>query len=113
MKAIRFFSLVLLTLLFCVSYANEKGSNLGERHDTHISGTLGNSKVYVKPENVMFDKDDIYVRLNQNWVQTNALYSDAAGLYMIDSQGAWTCGRCNYYNTSNDWTCDNCGRRRE
>lgn len=112
MKTIRFFSLVLLTVLFCTSYANELGSISDGRNETRITSASENSRIYIHPENVMFDKHEIYVRLNQNWVQTNALYSDAHGLYMIDEQGGWTCGKCNNYNTKNQWTCERCGRSR-
>lgn len=110
MKTIRFFSLVLLTVLFCTSYANEPGSISDGRNETRITVTSQNSKIYIHPENVMFDKHEMYVRLNQNWVQTNSLYSDDRGLYMIDSYSGWTCPKCNKQNTDR-WQCSKCGYR--
>jgi rubrerythrin len=70
-------------------------------------------KMYVDLSNIHFDQKDMYVYLNEEWVGTNAIYSDAEGFYIIETQGGWTCGSCGYYNEGNNWTCDDCGRRRD
>ncbi len=75
--------------------------------DSHKEG-----KIYVDSNKIVFDNKEIHVCLNQNWVQTNAVFADANGFYIVDEKGGWTCGFCGYYNTTSLRYCDNCDRER-
>lgn len=70
-------------------------------------------KIYIDSSNIQIDKKQIYVYLDEDWVPTNAIYSDTQGTYIIQTKGGWTCSRCDYYNEDNNWTCDKCGARRD
>jgi hypothetical protein len=65
-------------------------------------------KTYVEPKDIHFHEKNLYVLINGNWAQANAIYVDEYGPY-VDS---WTCSGCGGNTTSNPWTCDVCGRRR-
>jgi len=69
-------------------------------------------RLYIGSGDVAFKNNEIYVSVNNNWVQTNAVYSDTSGVYVDQNSIGWTCGY-GHYNTTNVWTCDKCGRRRE
>jgi len=89
-------------------------ATVSQAHEGHskVESTTEETKTYIDPTNIQFNNKQIYVRLNQDWVQTNAVFSDATGLYIVSNKGGWTCGYCAYYNTTNLWVCDNCGRPR-
>ncbi len=72
------------------------------------------SKIYVQPKDITFKDNEIYVFLNQNWVKTNTVYTDAQGLFVDSSKIGWTCSYCGWYNTDNIYVCENprCGRQR-
>ncbi len=113
MRFMKILSLFILAILCCKTYAHE---NLSHSHqECSLSATPDSSqkaKIYLHPENIVFHGKDIYVLLNQNWIQTNAIFSDNSGIYMYDNKGGWTCGYCGYYNEGSYWTCDRCGKRR-
>lgn len=70
------------------------------------------NRIYVKPTDIAFQNNEMYVSVNNNQVQTNAVYSDTTGVFVDANKIGWRCGRCNYVNTENLWTCDNCGHPR-
>ena len=43
-----------------------------------------NNKIYIKPADLAIKDNEIYVLLNQNWVKTNTIHSDAKGIF-VDS----------------------------
>ncbi len=104
MKVMKFSFFFLFIAICCAVNANEKTIHTLASNIT---------KTYIDPNNIQFDNNNIYVCVNQNWVQTNAVCKDEQGLYIIDEQGAWKCSYCKQWTDSNPWTCDFCGRRRE
>ncbi|MCX6989754.1 MAG: hypothetical protein NTX49_01620 [Chlamydiae bacterium] len=112
MKYMRVIAFFILAIICSTSYGHENKKCSLEQNQSLAASAQRKSKIYINPEHVMFRGKDMYVSLNQNWVQTSALFSDSEGMYIFDSQGGWTCGACNYYNTSSIWSCDRCGKRR-
>ncbi len=97
--------------LICFGYSSLSfcaDGSIGERQEKRIS----KGKRYVDASHLHFDKNDIYVLMEKNWMKTDAVFSDENGFYVIDPVGAWICAGCGYYNTSNNWSCDGCGRRK-
>lgn len=70
------------------------------------------NKTYIDSNKIMFENKEIYVCLNQNWLKTDAVYSDTNGYYIVNDKGGWTCSVCGFYNTMSLRYCDNCHRER-
>lgn len=123
MKTMKFISLMLFTALCCSLCAHEDmpSVSVGDRANCHVADNkeMFNpcqeriEKRYVDPSNVRFAQKEMYVQLDQDWVVTNAVYTDSTGFYILEAKGGWTCGYCTFYNEGNGWTCDNCGRKRD
>lgn len=111
--------LFLFTILCCKSYAHiGNHSNLSKSSHIESRARLPDTdnakeKKYINANQLHFDQTGIYVQMDQNWVSTNAVYTDANGFYILETKGGWTCGYCGKYNEGNIWTCENCGKRRE
>jgi len=67
--------------------------------------------MYIDPNNIRFDQKDIFVYLNQNWIKTNAIYSDENGLFIPVND--WICGVCHRENKRQMFECEYCHSRRE
>jgi hypothetical protein len=89
----------------CPAAANH--AQMSDPHQAKIE------KRYIDPNNVRFEQKEMYVQLDQNWVITNAVYTDADGFYILETKGGWTCGYCGNYNEGSYWVCERCGRRRD
>ncbi len=72
-------------------------------------------KIYVDPQHIVMHENNLFVNLHQIWVRTNALYSDAEGLY-VTSNSAWPlpfcCDRCGRWNSGFNAVCEYCGTPR-
>jgi hypothetical protein len=90
--------------IFISAFSHEKSTNHQE---------MKIEKIYIDPSKIYFDQKQMYIYLNQDWVGTNAIYSDSEGVYIIETQGGWTCGYCGNYNEDNGWTCNVCNRKRD
>ena len=88
------------TFLICLGYSSLAPCTTKPVNDASI-------KIYVEPENISLCGKEIYVCIQQNWLRTSALFSDAAGVYV----NGWTCPRCSANNTGT-WSCESCGYRR-
>ncbi len=97
-------SIAVLLLMVCLGCLMNSGLSALEKTD--FSNT---TKIYIDPQNVHFHENNIYVGVNQNWLQTDAIHADENGLYMVDY---WMCEYCKYTGSKGLWTCDSCGRRR-
>lgn len=53
-------------------------------------------KIYIEPENLQFDKKDIFVFHHDTWHRVHALFSDEMGLYVSrePSSDTWYCRPC-------------------
>ncbi len=111
MKLRKMFSLLVLLMASTTqAYAYLDSSQEAAKPRMDISSNP--SKIYVSAQNVQFANQEMHVYINQNWIKTEALFSDASGLYIVDSKGGWTCGFCGYYNTTSTRYCDNCDKER-
>jgi hypothetical protein len=121
MKMMKSVLLMLFAMVCCGLYAQEDfpnvsvGSRAAENCSCagHDQNQAKVEKRYIDPSQVQFNQKEMYVQLDQNWVATNAVYTDADGFYILEAKGGWTCGGCGNYNEGNLWTCDRCGRRRD
>ena len=86
MKMLKFVSFFLFAVFCCKSYAHENARMI--------------EKKYIDPNNVRFEQKEMYVQIDQNWVVTNAVYTDTNGFYILETKGGWTCGYCGYYSQS-------------
>lgn len=68
-------------------------------------------KQYVDPQSIVFSDNKIFVPVNGELMQTNALFSDVGGVYAIVDTG-WVCEKCRRKNTDNPWSCIFCGASR-
>ncbi len=63
-------------------------------------------KAYVKPAEIHFVENDIFIHLGDNqWIQAEAISTDSAGLFVSSFKpvdGVWF-----------SWTCGNCGKNNE
>ncbi len=96
----KFKTICLLLSICSLSYAHAQEGPVAKK-----------DRIYINPKDIAFNNNEMYVSINNNLVQTSAVYSDATGVYVDQNQISWTCG-CGYHNTTNVWTCDGCGRRR-
>ena len=94
MKFKSFYLLVAMCALACIQAEEAK---IAEK-----------DRLYVEPHQIAIQNNLIHVSVGNNWMQTDALYSDASGLYVDSHQIGWTCGRCGHYNTTNLYVCDKC-----
>ena|SRR3989304_5134846 len=71
-------------------------------------------KIYVLPENIAVHNNTIFVNLNSEWFQTNALFSDNSGVYVQSNSviGEWQCWRCGFMNMPWTLACHKCGNPR-
>lgn len=102
MKFIKLLSLFAFACICSIAHAQETTQDVSDSKIT---------KMYIEPNQIQFDENNIYVCINQNWTRTTALYTDRNGFYIVDEQGGWTCPRCNTYNTS-PYDCIRCGYSR-
>lgn len=65
------------------------------------------TKIYIDPNNIQFDEKHIYVCIDQEWIQVSAIFTDKLGFFIVNEQQAWTCPRCNFYNTKLTYKCGN------
>ncbi len=102
MKYISFFVLALFTLSVA-GYCLE-----GQTHDLH-------NKTYVQPNQVALSESGIFVFLENAWIPTEALHSDASGMYvtnLLDEKLlGWRCPKCGYWNSWLVNTCAKCSYR--
>lgn len=65
-------------------------------------------KIYIEPENLQFDKKDIFVFHHDTWHRVRALFSDEVGLYVSrqPSQHTWYCYPCTAYHNCSIKECD-------
>jgi len=87
MKMIKVVSFFLFAIFCFKSYAHEN-MQLSDPHQAKIE------KKYIDPNSVRFEQKEMYVQLDQNWVVTNAVYTDSNGFYILETKGGWTCGYC-------------------
>ncbi len=67
-------------------------------------------KIYIEPENLQFDKKDIFVFHHDTWHRVRALFSDEMGLYVSrqPSTNTWRCVDCTRYHNC-DQSCPETG----
>lgn len=63
-------------------------------------------KQYIDPQSITFSDNKIFVPVNGELMQTNAIFSDDGGIYAI--QTGWMCENCKKINTKETWTCEFC-----
>jgi len=72
-------------------------------------------KIYVDPSQVQFAEHQIYVNMNDLWIQTRAVHADENGFYIDSFQQvdetsySWTCRKCGKNNENYRETCRKCG----
>ena len=66
-------------------------------------------KIYLSPVDIQIGQKEIFVYINNNWVQTSMLHSDPSGIYVENPNfSAWLCDRCGRWTTG--WfVCEWCG----
>ena len=72
-------------------------------------------KYYVDPQSVVFKDNTILVAIGQDWVVTNAVYTDADGFYIQEAKWPWTpfiCKECRKANPPYNLVCEVCGTPR-
>ena len=81
---------------------------------TEVKISEAQNKLYVDPQNIHIDGGDILVWFDENWIKTNAIYSDAYGVYVQSDSalGFWECSRCGAMNRPWDFVCRICGETR-
>jgi hypothetical protein len=70
-----------LSLFFCLpqiafacSCYNEKTGQLFQKQ----------GRVYIEPEQLAMSSNGIFIKVDENWFQTTALFSDATGIFIQD-----------------------------
>jgi hypothetical protein len=61
-------------------------------------------KIRVSSNDIYLSNEDIFIRLNGEWILTKAIYSDSLGLYIRNNHTRWIC-ECYYNNYGGDATC--------
>lgn len=75
----------------------------------HEQNTSSKNKIYLSPSHIQIAQEGIFILLENSWVQTSQLQSDASGLFVEPSQFMpWYCDRCERW-TSGWWVCEYCG----
>lgn len=117
MKLMKFAWLFLFSVLCCGSYAHETVRRVPMLDANHVQVSDSKQerieKRYINPNQVQFGQKEMYVQMGEDWVVTNAVYTDAEGFYILETKGGWTCGYCGGYNEGSYWTCEVCGKRRD
>ena len=72
------------------------------------------NKIFVKPENIMFEANCLLVKVNDDWQLAPALYVDEDGYFV--KKVVWPlpyiCAYCGHLNESFTLVCASCGRPR-
>lgn len=70
-------------------------------------------KTYVQPQQIALTPNEILVCVDNQWISTDILRSDAQGIYICKDERDWLhwkCPRCGHMNSSvTDSHCTNCG----
>lgn len=99
MKLMRSISFFLFIMICSISYAN--------KNESIDVKTQKITKLYIDPNSIQFDEKNIYVCINQNWVQVSAIFTDELGFFIVNEQQPWTCPRCDFYNKKLTYKCGN------
>ena len=98
--------LILLFALTTLVYADES-------YDSCHSSAC--EKIYLDPNQVAITEDGIFCLLNNQWMATEAVHYDAAGLFITNASEEWsirwTCPKCGHRNSVIRNACENCGYR--
>lgn len=91
------FGIVLALLCSCVSLFSEEKAE---------------EKIYLGSEQVAVHDNRLFVFVNGEWRATEAIFSDATGLYVLERSWyePWDCGYCGATNPPLRLVCWNCGR---
>lgn len=77
-------------------------------------------KIYVHSNQVSVSQNGIYVNVNNQWIPTDSLHTDAQGIYVMSDALVdekkwgpmyWICPECGYQNSFTSNACENCGHR--
>ena len=68
-------------------------------------------KIYVEPNQISFSKNGIFVYLDNAWLATEAVHSDASGIYVSNfghsKFAGWNCPKCGFFNS---WLVNQCAK---
>lgn len=69
-------------------------------------------KLYVSPDQVMISHEGIFVLVEEEFIQVQAILQDDNGIYYLRPSIYWSCKKCGY-SQNPAWTnyCQNCKRR--
>ncbi|MBX7067623.1 MAG: hypothetical protein K1X28_10375 [Parachlamydiales bacterium] len=69
-------------------------------------------KLYLEMDQVSIENNRILVMIENQWTQTNVLYSDTGGVYIFAAKwyGVWTCACCSTINPPHRLICWRCAK---
>lgn len=72
-------------------------------------------KWYVQPNQIAITEEGIFISMDDEWINADAIHRDHTGLYITKAEDEWStkweCPKCHHSNSAWRNTCYNCGYR--
>lgn len=71
-------------------------------------------KRYIKPSQISFERNSIFVQLDNQWMPVASLHVDVEGIFVVRDEREtdplhWRCPNCQFQNFIGDSKCKRCG----
>lgn len=75
-----------------------------------FSENKSEDRIYLDGNQIAFQNNQLFVFVENQWTTTNALFSDANGVYILARKWyePWECGYCGAVNPPTNFVCWNC-----
>lgn len=76
------------------------------------SELISNDKIYISSESILIGNNGIFAKIDDNIVQSIAIFSDENGIYILKDHISWICKNGHYISPAQGNKCPKCGDER-